>query len=161
MASIKTTCIGAYPKPDYVPIIDWFDSSEGEQNTCDSRATLSYQQRLEEAGDNAETLFVKAAAEVIADQVECGIDVPTDGEVRRENYIHYHCRHFKGIDFDNLTRVLARDGAADMELPTISGKIAVMSEHFLPHDFKTAQACTDRPIKVTVPGPITIARYHC
>ncbi len=157
MSTIKTTCIGAYPKPDYVPIIDWFDSREGEQNTCDTRATLSYQNRLDAAGDEAESLFVKAAAEVIADQVDCGIDIPTDGEVRRENYIHYHCRHFNGIDFENLTRVLARDGAAHMELPTITGNISVKPEHFLPHDFKAAQNCTDRPIKVTIPGPITIA----
>ena len=157
MAAIKTTCIGAYPKPEYVPILDWFDSSEGEQNTRDTRATLTYQQRLEAAGEEAESLFVKAAAEVIAEQIECGIDIPTDGEVRRENYIHYHCRHFNGIDFDNLTSVLARDGAATMQLPTIRAQISVRPEHFLPHDFKVAQTCTDRPIKVTVPGPITIA----
>jgi len=157
MASIKTTCIGAYPKPDYVPIIDWFDRDEGEQDMTTTRATTSYQQRLDAAGENAEALFVKATAEVIADQVECGIDIPTDGEVRRENYIHYHCRHFDGIDFQNLTQVLARDGAATMELPTITGKITVRPDHFLPHDFKTAQSCTDKPVKITVPGPITIA----
>ena len=157
MVAIKTTCIGAYPKPDYVPIIDWFDNREGEQNTCNTRATLSYQQRLDAAGDAAEALFIKAAAEVIADQIACGIDVPTDGEVRRENYIHYHCRHLNGIDFEDLTQVLARDGAATMDLPTIRSAISVKPEHFLPHDFKVAQANTDRPIKVTVPGPVTIA----
>lgn len=157
MPAIKTTCIGAYPKPDYVPIIDWFDNKEGEQDMTTTRATQSYEQRLAEAGAEAEALFVKAAAEVINDQIECGIDIPTDGEVRRENYIHYHCRHFDGIDFVNLTRVLARDGAAHMELPTITSAINAKSEHFLPHDFKSAQACTERPIKVTVPGPITIA----
>jgi 5-methyltetrahydropteroyltriglutamate--homocysteine methyltransferase len=157
MPAIKTTCIGAYPKPDYVPIIDWFDSNEGEQDMANTRATLSYEQRLAEAGDDAEALFVKAAAEVIADQIECGIDIPTDGEVRRENYIHYHCRHFNGIDFEDLTRVLARDGAVYLELPTIIGQINAKPEHFLPQDFKVAQACTDRPIKITLPGPITIA----
>jgi len=77
--------------------------------------------------------------------------------VRRENYIHYHCRHFDGIDFENLSKVVTRDGAANMQLPTIVGEIKAKSGHFLPHDFKIAQACTDRPIKVTVPGPITIA----
>lgn len=157
MSAIKTTCIGAYPKPEYVPIIDWFDADEGDQDMTTTRATLSYEQRLAEAGPQAEALFVKAANEVIADQIECGIDIPTDGEVRRENYIHYHCRHFNGIDFENLTRVLARDGAATMELPTIVSTIEVKPDHFLPHDFRTAQACTDRPVKVTVPGPITIA----
>jgi len=157
MSTIKTTCIGAYPKPDYVPIIDWFDSNEGDQNMCDTRATLSYEERLAEAGDEAEALFVRAAAEVIADQIECGIDIPTDGEVRRENYIHYHCRHFNGIDFANLSKVRTRDGAANMELPTIVTEISARKGHFLPHDFKAAQTYSSRPIKITVPGPITIA----
>ena len=157
MPLIKTTCIGAYPKPDYVPIIDWFDQSEGDQDMTANRATQSYQKELAAAGDEAESLFVRAAAEVIADQIECGIDIPTDGEVRRENYIHYHCRHLNGIDFDNLTRTLARDGATHMELPTITGAITVKPGHFLPHDFKAAQASSDQPLKITVPGPITIA----
>ena len=157
MTAIKTTCIGAYPKPDYVPIIDWFDKDEGEQDMTATRATTSYQQRLDAVGEKAEELFTKATVEVIRDQVACGIDIPTDGEVRRENYIHYHCRHFNGIDFEKLTRVLARDGAATMELPTIAGKVSARPEHFLPHDFKVAQSCTEKPVKITVPGPITIA----
>ena len=37
------------------------------------------------------------SAQVINDQVAAGIDIPTDGEVRRENYIHYHCRNLEGI----------------------------------------------------------------
>jgi 5-methyltetrahydropteroyltriglutamate--homocysteine methyltransferase len=157
MPAIKTTCIGAYPKPGYVPIINWFDASQGEQEMSANRATQSYEKILTEAGDETESLFVRAAAEVIADQIECGIDIPTDGEVRRENYIHYHCRHFDGIDFENLTQTLARDGATQMELPTITGVISVKPGHFLPHDFKAAQANSDRPIKITVPGPATIA----
>ena len=157
MPVLTTTCIGAYPKPGYVPIIDWFDNREGQQDMTTTRATTSYLERLGAAGGEAEALFRKAAAEVIADQVGCGIDIPTDGEVRRENYIHYHCRHLNGIDFDRLSRVLARDGAAYMELPTIVSKISPKAGHFLPFDFEAAQACTDRPIKVTVPGPMTIA----
>jgi len=157
MTAVTTTCIGAYPKPSYVPVLDWFDQTEGDQDMTTTRATLTYQQRLDAVGDEAEALFVKAAREVVADQVGCGIDIPTDGEVRRENYIHYHCRHFSGIDFQNLTRVVTRDGAAEMELPTIRAAVDVMPGHFLPHDFKVAQACTDHPVKITVPGPITIA----
>ena len=157
MPSIKTTCIGAYPKPDYVPIIDWFDQSEGGQDMSANRGTQSYEKRLTEAGDEAETLFERAAAEVIAVQIECGIDIPTDGEVRRENYIHYHCRHFNGIDFESLTPTLARDGATYLQLPTITHAITVKSGHFLPRDFKAAQTNCEQPVKITVPGPITIA----
>ena len=157
MAGLKTTCIGAYPKPDYVPILDWFDSREGDQDMTTTRATESYQARLNEAGNEAEALFVKAAAEVINDQISCGIDVPTDGEVRRENYIHYHCRNLKGIDFEHLTEKLARDGAATMKLPTVVDRVSAKTAHFLPHDFKVAQQHSKQPVKVTIPGPLTIA----
>lgn len=151
---LQTTTIGAYPKPDYVPVGDWFSLEEGMSTAV---ATRAYQKDLEDAGAEAEALFTKAAGEVIGDQVEAGVDVPTDGEVRRENYIHYHCRHLSGFDFENLTNRVLRDGAYEAELPTIRGEIAVNDSGFLVHDWKVAQAFTDRPVKVTVPGPITIA----
>ncbi len=151
---LTTTTIGAYPKPDYVPVLDWFTAKDGMSTPA---ATVVYEENLAKAGDEAETLFVRAAGEVIADQIAAGIDIPTDGEVRRENYIHYHCRHLHGFDFENLTHRVLRDGAYETELPTIRGKIAVRETGFLVHDWKAAQAFTDRPIKVTLPGPITIA----
>jgi 5-methyltetrahydropteroyltriglutamate--homocysteine methyltransferase len=107
------------------------------------------------AGEEAEGLFVRAAQEVIADQVAAGIDIPTDGEVRRENYIHYHCRHLDGIDFETLTEKELRGGAYSASLPTITGPVAAR-DRFLPHDWKAAQGFTDRPVKVTMPGPMTI-----
>lgn len=76
-----TTTIGAFPKPDYVPITDWFTNTDGD-------FTGAYLRELEDAGDSVDELFDRATAEVIADQVEAGVDVPTDGEIRRENYVH-------------------------------------------------------------------------
>lgn len=149
---IKTTTIGAYPKPDYVPIIDWFRAEDGPDS---AQPTESYETTMREMGENAEPLFARAAAEVIADQVAAGIDIPTDGEVRRENYIHYHCRHLNGISFDQLTKKVLREGAYTASLPTITGPVSAR-DHFLPHDWKVAQATTDRPVKVTLPGPMTI-----
>ncbi len=105
--------------------------------------------------DEAEALFTRAAQEVIGDQIAAGIDIPTDGEVRRENYIHYHCRHLDGIDFETLTEKILRGGAYSAALPTITRPIGAR-ENFLPHDWKAAQAFTDRPVKVTMPGPMTI-----
>jgi 5-methyltetrahydropteroyltriglutamate--homocysteine methyltransferase len=154
MTRIPTTTIGAYPKPDYVPVTDWFTAKDGMSS---SSATRAYAEGLTRAGAEAEALFARAAGEVIADQVEAGIDMPTDGEVRRENYIHYHCRHLDGFDFDNLTHRVLRDGAYETELPTIRGAIRARESGFLVHDWKVAQASTDRPVKVTVPGPITIS----
>ena len=148
---LKTTTIGAYPKPDYVPVVDWF--APGMMDT--SNPTRHYQDTMAKLGADAEAVFARAARDVIADQVAAGIDIPTDGEVRRENYIHYHCRHLDGFDFDKLTRKALRNNAYEVDLPSITGPVAAQAP-FLPHDWKAAQATTDRSVKVTLPGPMTI-----
>ena len=157
--SLKTTCIGAYPKPDYVPVADWFNM-DGGLSDATSKVTRQYSKVMSSAGgstDNEiEALFREATQFAITEQVKAGIDIPTDGEMRRENYIHYQCRHLKGFDFENLTERVLRDGAYRAELPTINGKIETTGQHFLDHDFTIAQSFTDRPVKITVPGPITI-----
>lgn len=152
--TLKTTCIGAYPKPDYVPVVDWFQVTDGMST---SKVTELYTDDLAAAGEAAESLFRKATGEAIADQISCGIDVPTDGEIRRENYVHYHCRHLDGFDFSTLTRRVLRDGAYEADLPTINGDIRARETGFLVHDWQTAQAQSERPVKITIPGPLTIA----
>jgi len=152
---LLTTCLGAYPKPDYVPLADWFQIEgglTGESVEVTRRATKLF----ENSGDEIEALFVRATRQAIEDQIACGVDIPSDGEQRRENYIHYHCRHLEGFDFENLTRLTLRDGAYTAELPTITAKIKPRGNHFLDHDYRIAQAMTDQPVKITVPGPMTI-----
>lgn len=149
---LLTTTIGAYPKPDYLPVPDWFQGQAGPDTASPTRA---YLKALETMGEEAEALFARAAKDVIADQVEAGIDIPTDGEVRRENYIHYHCRHLDGFDFEHLTEKAVRGGTYTAALPTITGPVKARAP-FLPHDWQVAQATTDKPVKVTLPGPMTI-----
>lgn len=149
---LTTTTLGAYPKPAYVPIADWFQGPEG---TDTRRPTEHYTDSLRKAGEDAERLFQKAAADVIKDQIDAGVRIPTDGEVRRENYIHYHCRHLQGIDFNTLTEKPLRTGNYSAELPTVTAPVKAGAS-FLPHDFAAAQAACDLPVKVTVPGPFTI-----
>lgn len=129
---LVTTTIGAYPKPGYVPVIDWFRAAEGTGSTV---PTVSYEDTLRRMGGEAEKLFARAAAEVVADQVAAGIDIPTDGEVRRENYIHYHCRHLEGIDFGRLTEKSLREGACSAFLPTITGRLRA-GRPFLADDWR-------------------------
>ena len=148
MDGIPTTTIGAFPKPDFVPVSDWF-------NLPDQDYTARWADEIAIAGDQAEELFVRAAAEVIADQVRAGIDVVTDGEVRRENYIHYHCRHLTGIDFEHRSGYEMR-GVLSTILPTVTEPVTA-GKPFLPHDWRVAQVSTDHPVKVTVPGPLTMA----
>ena len=149
--AIITTTIGAFPKPYYVPTPDWFrDGGAGIANP-----TEAYQKYLANLPDNIEEILDRGIREAVLDQVEAGIDIPTDGEIGRENYIHYHCRHIEGIDFSLLTEKISRQGAWKTLLPTITGPLKAR-EHFLPNDYRTAQNATDRPIKITVPGPMTI-----
>lgn len=153
--AIRTTCIGAYPKPDDLPIRDWFQIDQGL--TSDSSViTRGYTEAMSTADAETEALFEMATRTAVEDQIGCGIDIPTDGEQRRENYIHYHCRHLQGFDFENLSKAVLRDGAYSAELPTITGKIVPRGNHFLDRDFKIAQSFADRPVKITVPGPTTI-----
>ena len=106
-------------------------------------------------GHERESIFLKATKEVINDQIECGIDIITDGEIRRENYIHYHCRNLKGIDFDKITKKVARTGNYECWLPTITNKVEA-KESFLVDDWNKAQKLSSRPVKITIPGPMTI-----
>ncbi len=152
MPKVLTTTIGSYPKPDYVPLQDWF-------RTGDMRLPAVAQAAgVDGPGQSAEleALFVRGTHEVVRDQVQAGIDVPTDGEVRRENYIHYHCRHLDGVDFGRRTEKTMRAGAWTDFVPTVTGRIRPR-EHFLPRDFRVAQAASERPVKITVPGPLTLA----
>lgn len=149
--ALLTTTIGAYPKPESVAVPDWFDPGAMDS----SIATTSYQAAVARLGPEAEAVFAEGTRQVIEDQVGAGIDIPTDGEVRRENYVHYHCRHLDGFDFENLTHRVLRGGAYETDLPTITGPVTAR-DPFLPHDWQVAQSFTDRPVKVTLPGPMTI-----
>lgn len=148
---LTTTTIGAYPKPAYIAVPDWFNIPAGPDTAA---PTVGWAKAVEAMGDETEAIFARGVKEVIDDQVAAGIDIPTDGEVRRENYIHYHCRHLAGIDFETLTEKTVR-GVYTAKLPTVTGPVTAR-DPFLPHDWRVAQGCTDRPVKITLPGPMTI-----
>ena len=150
---LLTTCIGAYPKPDYVDLPDWFGSAAGDDP---ARHTRHWAAAFEKLGPEAEAVITRGVGDAVRDQVNAGIDVPTDGEIPRENYVHYHCRHLEGVDFSRLTSTAARGGAYQTSLPTIVAPIRAR-DRFLVHDWRRAQAFSDRPVKITMPGPMTIA----
>jgi 5-methyltetrahydropteroyltriglutamate--homocysteine methyltransferase len=102
-----------------------------------------------------EPLFARATREAIEVQIAAGIDIPTDGEQRRENYVHYQCRYMQGFDFKTLERRVLRNGAYESDLPAVRSQI-IAGKPVLPRDYKQAQGFTDRPVKITMPGPMTI-----
>ena len=150
---LTTTTIGAYPKPDYLELPDWFNDQAGP-DTADP--TGRYLAAMDALGDQRDALIARGIRDAVSDQVACGIDIPTDGEIKRENYIHYHCRSLHGFDFVNLTERPVRGGTYVAKLPTIIGPIRP-KQAFLPEDFALAQAATERPVKITLPGPLTIS----
>lgn len=159
---LQTTTIGAYPKPECTPVRDWFLAHMSEEERKASRGLLSnwgpgeYEKALEIAGDKAEPLFLEATRQIIKDQVDAGVDVPTDGEVRRENYIFYQCRRIKGVSFEQVTHKSVRQGAFEADLPTITGPVS-LTETRLDEDWRIAQQFTKNPVKITIPGPLTIS----
>lgn len=150
--ALLTTTIGSYPKPEYVPTPDWFRTGSSDR----TEPTKAYDEYLRTQPEDSDARLVRGTHEAVRDQVEAGIDVPTDGEIRREHYIYYHCRHLDGFDFSRLTHKVMRSGTWEAEVPTVTGPIAAR-EHFLPDDWRVAQQATDHPIKITIPGPLTIA----
>ena len=169
---LQTTTIGAYPKPECTPVRDWFLAHMTEEERKASPGLLGnwapgeYERALESAGEKAETLFLKATQQIIDDQVGAGVDIPTDGEVRRENYIFYQCRRLGGVSFNQVTHKSVRQGAFEADLPTIVGPITLTSTR-LADDWKAAQQFTSNPVKITIPGPLTVSdsiannHYEC
>jgi 5-methyltetrahydropteroyltriglutamate--homocysteine methyltransferase len=100
--------------------------------------------------------IVRATKEVIQEQVDCGVSVVTDGEIRRENYIHYFCRFVEGIDFTDKTEIQARNGAFTAQVPTIRAKVAWRGPMSCAEEWKKAQGVSSVPVKYTLPGPMTI-----
>ena len=147
-----TTTIGAYPKPDEAPVQDWFQKEGG---TDTAEPTAGYAETVRRYGARLEAILDRATVDVVREQIDLGVDIPTDGEVRRENYIHYHCRHLAGIDFEHLTEREMR-GHHQARLPTITGPVEASRQPFLVRDWQIAQSATRKPVKITVPGPLTI-----
>lgn len=151
---LTTTCLGAWPKPLDLPVRDWFQVSHGDAGYAEQViGTWGHAQT-----DEARSRLDAATAEVVETQLACGIDVVTDGELRRENYVHYQCRHFEGFDFDQLTERAVRNGAYVTQLPSIRGRVSSRGSATLVRDWQIAQrAAGDHDVKMTLPGPMTIS----
>ena len=101
--------------------MDWFSHSAGPDTADPTKQWLDAMAAL---GPDAPEIIEQGIKQAVTDQVGCGIDIPTDGEIIRENYIHYHCRHLHGFDFVNLTEKEVRGGAYSAKLPSIVGPVS-------------------------------------
>jgi 5-methyltetrahydropteroyltriglutamate--homocysteine methyltransferase len=106
-------------------------------------------QRLEAAQDDATLLAIR-------DQERAGLDIVTDGEMRRESYSNRFATALEGVDIDNPGTALDRSGHPN-PVPRIAGK--VRRKHPVEaDDVKFLRANTTRTIKITVPGPFTMSQ---
>jgi 5-methyltetrahydropteroyltriglutamate--homocysteine methyltransferase len=104
---------------------------------------------LAEAQDDATIVAIRA-------QEEAGIDIITDGEIRRESYSNRFATALEGVDLDNPGTALDRSGHPN-PVPRVVGKIRRLRPVEVA-DLRFLKAHTTRPVKITVPGPFTMAQ---
>jgi 5-methyltetrahydropteroyltriglutamate--homocysteine methyltransferase len=148
MTLLPTSLVGSYPQPD------WLIDREKLAGRFPPRVRVQELWRvapdyLEQAQDDATLL-------AIHDQEKAGIDIVTDGEMRRESYSNRFATALEGVDMDNHGTALDRSGHPN-PVPRVVGKIR-RKHPVMVRDVEFLKANTDRQIKITVPGPFTMAQ---
>ncbi len=145
---LPTTLVGSYAQPE------WLIDRKKLAGRFPPRVRAKELWRippefLAQAQDDATLLAIR-------DQELAGIDIVTDGEMRRESYSNRFATALEGVDIDNPGTALDRSGHPN-PVPRVTGKIR--RKHAVEvNDVKFLRANTDRKIKITVPGPFTMAQ---
>ena len=145
---IPTTLVGSYPQPDWLVHKDILLGS-GPPRIRMRNVWRPAEKLLEEAQDDA-TLVT------LHDQERAGIDIVSDGEVRRESYFNRFANALEGIDVDNPATVPGRTGKPTL-VPRVVGPIR-RREPVQVRDVAYLRAHTEKPIKITIPGAFTMAK---
>jgi 5-methyltetrahydropteroyltriglutamate--homocysteine methyltransferase len=145
---VETTVVGSYPQPA------WLIDRErlGDRLPPRVRARELWrvpEDLLEEAQDDATRLAVQ-------DMERAGVDVVTDGEMRRESYSNRFATALDGVDLDNPGVALDRTGHEN-PVPRVVGPIR-RTRPVEVRDVEFLRDLTDRKIKITVPGPFTMTQ---
>jgi 5-methyltetrahydropteroyltriglutamate--homocysteine methyltransferase len=141
-----TTLVGSFPQPD------WLIDREKLAGRFPPRVRARElwripPQYLEQAQEDATLIAIRA-------QEEAGLDIVSDGEIRRESYSNRFATALDGVDLDNPGSALDRSGHPN-PVPRIVGRI--QRRHAVEvEDLKFLRANTDRQVKITVPGPFTM-----
>ena len=148
MPRIPTSLVGSYAQPD------WLIDREKLRGRFPPRVRARELWRvdpgyLEEAQDDATRL-------AIADQERAGLDIVTDGEMRRESYSNRFATALEGVDVDNPGTALDRSGHPN-PVPRVVGPVA-RRHPVQVRDLEFLRAHTSRRTKITVPGPFTMSQ---
>jgi 5-methyltetrahydropteroyltriglutamate--homocysteine methyltransferase len=145
---LATSLVGSYPQPDW--LIDRAKlAGRFPPRTRAKELWRVAPEFLAEAQNDATVLAVRA-------QEEAGLDILTDGEIRRESYSNHFATALEGVDLDNPGTALDRSGHPN-PVPRITGPIR------RPHpvqvdDLRFLRSQTSRTVKITVPGPFTMSQ---
>ena len=143
-----TTVVGSYPQPEW--LIDRNALVElGPPRIRAANLWRIAPEQLEEAQDDATLVAIR-------DMERAGVDIITDGEVRRESYSNRFATALDGVDLERPGEMLGRAGEPIL-VPRVVGPIR-RSHPVQVRDARFLRDNTDRRIKVTVPGPFTMAQ---
>src|SRR3954468_22011384 len=134
---LKTTIAGSLPKPAWL--------AEPKKLWPAWRPTG---EELEQAKRDATLLWLKA-------QEDAGVDIVTDGEQSRQHFVHGFLEFVDGIDFSRKVKMGIRNNRYDAMVPVVTAPLTLKGRV---HQTEAliARKHTDRQLKITMPGPMTI-----
>jgi 5-methyltetrahydropteroyltriglutamate--homocysteine methyltransferase len=147
-ARLLTTVVGSYPQPEWLVNHDALLSSRVPRVRLPNMWRIP-DEHLEQAQDDATLVAIR-------DMERAGLDIITDGEIRRESYSNRFATALDGIDLDHPGQVMAGRGTPT-PVPRVVGPIR-RTRPVQVRDVEFLRANTDRRIKATVPGPFTLAQ---
>ena len=145
---LLTSVVGSYPQPDWLIDRALLTKMMAPRVRVQQvwRVAPSF---LEQAQDDATVVAIR-------EQERAGIDIITDGEIRRESYSNQFANALDGIDRERIGEIVGRTGIR-IPVPIVSGPIR-RREPVEVRDVEFLRAHTDRVIKITLPGPFTMAQ---
>ena len=144
---LPTTVVGSYPQPDW--LVDRQMLSKSVPRTRMMQMWRIPEAYLEQAQDDATIVAIR-------DMERAGIDIVTDGEIRRESYSNRFATALEGIDSENPAMITSRSGQ-QTPVPRVIGEIRRTGPVEL-RDMEFLRRNTDRAAKITLPGPFTMSQ---
>lgn len=144
---LPTTVVGSYPQPDW--LVNREMLSKVVPRTRMTEIWRIPEPYLEQAQDDATIVAIR-------DQERAGVDIITDGEIRRESYSNRFATALEGLDVENPGQVLTRSGQMT-PVPRVVGKLRRTRPVEL-RDMEFLRRNTSLPAKITLPGPFTMGQ---
>ena len=145
--ALLTTVVGSYPQPDW--LVDRALLSKGVPRVRQREIWLVAEPLLEQAQDDATIVAIR-------EMERAGIDIVTDGEIRRESYSNRFATALEGVDVETPGVIRNRLGQETV-VPRVVGRVRRTRPVEL-RDMQFLRRHTDQPAKITLPGPFTMAQ---